>query len=420
VAVPRVNGGPVRPHTHGRPVPIGRPRTAGLSERGSRAGSASGSGSGEPSRSAGALAGARVVAREREATEVAQARRVGEGLRITADYSWRLLIVGAAFYVAFMVLLRFELVGIAIFLALVLTSLLRPSVTAMSRRLPHSLAVLFTMFGSLLVIAALLTLVGTAVAGESSRLGTEFSGGIDRIEQWLQGPPFKIKHSTVSGLQGKITSFISAHRSTLISHALSGAGQAVEVLTVLALAVFCSIFFVHSGEHMWRWFAVQLPEGARSSWDRAGRAAWSTFSGYTRGVIIVAGTNAILVGIALYVLRVPLALPLTVLEFLASFIPLVGSPMALAVATVVALAARGPVTAGIVLVLIVVIGQIEGHIMQPLVMGWAVRLHPVVVAVSVIASTVVAGIMGAVVAVPMVSIAWAVYRELRTEPLQVK
>ena len=107
---------------------------------------------------------------------------------------------------------------------------------------------------------------------------------------------------------------------------------------------------------------------------------------------------------------------LTLLEFVASFIPLVGSPIALAVATVVALASRGVTTAIIVLVLIVVIGQIEGHVLQPFVMGWAVRLHPVAVAVSVIAGTISAGLLGAVVAVPLVSIAWAVVRELRREP----
>ncbi|WP_326853923.1 AI-2E family transporter [Actinocrinis sp.] len=337
-------------------------------------------------------------------------------LRMTAAYAWRLLVIGAAVYVLYIVLLRFELVGIAVFLALVFTSLLRPPVNAMSRRLPRSLAVLLSMLGSLLVIAGVFTLVGTTVADETDRLGQEFSGGVARIETWLEGPPLRVNPSALSGLQGKISSFVSSHRSIVINQALSGASRAVEILTVLALAVFCSIFFTHSGEQMWRWFTVQLPREARSPWDRAGRAAWSTFSGYTRGTIIVAAANAVMVGIALYLLKVPLALPLTVLEFLASFVPLIGSPVAMAVATVVALAGRGVVTAAIVLVLIVVIGQIEGHVLQPFVMGWAVQLHPVAVAISVIAGSIVAGVVGAVVAVPMVSIAWSIVRELRTDP----
>ncbi|MFB7169182.1 AI-2E family transporter, partial [Streptomyces sp. NPDC056242] len=149
------------------------------------------------------------------------------------------------------------------------------------------------------------------------------------------------------------------------------------------------------------------------TWGRAGRTAWRTFAGYTRGIIIVAASNAVLVGIALFALRVPLALPLMLLEFFAAFIPLVGSPIALAVATVVALATRGPVIALVVLALIVVVGQIEGHVLHPLVLGWAVRLHPVVVALSVIAGSILAGVIGAVVSVPMVSVAWSVLSELR-------
>ena len=343
---------------------------------------------------------------------------VNRRVRMTAAYAWRFLAIGAAVYVLYIVLLRFELVGIAVFLALVITSLLRPAVNAMSRRLPRSLSVLFAMLGGILLIAGVFTLVGATVANEWNRLGQEFSGGLTRIERWLEGPPFRVNPTTLSDLQGKINSFISAHRSTLISQALSGATRAVEVITVLALAVFCSVFFTHSGDRMWSWFTTQLPESARVPWDRAARAAWSTFSGYTRGTIIVAATNAALVGIALYLLKVPLALPLTVLEFLASFVPLIGSPVAMSVATVVALAGRGVVTAVIVLALIVVIGQIEGHLLQPLVMGWAVRLHPVAVAVSVISGSIVAGVIGAVVAVPVVSIAWAIVRELRSEPAE--
>jgi len=187
------------------------------------------------------------------------------------------------------------------------------------------------------------------------------------------------------------------------------------VLAVLALAVFCAIFFTNSGDRMWHWFQNQLPSPVRPTWQRCGTAAWHTFAGYTRGIILVSAANAVMVGIALRILGVPLVLPLTILEFVASFIPLAGSPIAMSVATVVALASRGVTTAVIVLVLIVVFGQIEGHVLQPFVMGWSVRLHPVAVAVSVIAGTISAGLLGAVVAVPLVSIAWAVVRELRIE-----
>ncbi|MFD8627353.1 AI-2E family transporter [Streptomyces hygroscopicus] len=342
--------------------------------------------------------------------------RVHPGLRLAAAYAWRLVVIGVAVYLAFTVLGRFELVAVAVFLALVATALLRPLADLLARALPRPLAVAVAVFGTLFAVLGLLTLVGSAAAAEAGRLVGELRGGIGRIERWLEGPPFRVRHGVLSGAHDRISSFVSRHRTTLISKALSSAGRVVEALTAAFLALFCSIFFIHSGDRMWRWFRDQLPEGAGPPLDRAARAAWSTFAGYTRGIIVVAASNATLVGVALLLLRVPLALPLSLLVFFATFVPLIGSPIALAVATVVALAGRGPAVAAVVLLLIVAVGQFEGHVLHPLVMSWAVRLHPVVVAISVIAGSIVAGVVGAVVAVPMVSVAWSVTRALRRRP----
>ncbi|ETA71126.1 AI-2E family transporter [Actinospica robiniae] len=340
-------------------------------------------------------------------------RGVGGRLDRASGYAWRLLVLGVATYVVFRVLLRFEAVVVAVFMALIVASLLRPPVNLLSRFLPRRLAATVTAFGVLGLIALIVWQMTESVTNEWSALSAEFSGGIRHIEQWLEKRPFHIKPDTLTNLQGKAGSYIEAHRSALVSQVLNNAGRVVDVVTVLALALFCSIFFTSSGERMWLWFQDQLPATARPTWRRAGSVAWHTFAGYTRGIVLIAAVNAIMVGIALEILRVPLALPLTLLEFTASFIPLIGSPIAMAVATVVALAGRGVTTAAIVLVLIVVFGQIEGHVLQPFVMGWSVRLHPVVIALSVIAGTICAGLLGAVAAVPLVSIAWAVIKELR-------
>lgn len=227
--------------------------------------------------------------------------------------------------------------------------------------------------------------------------------------------PFRLNPGALSDIQSRIGQYLSSHRSTLLSTALSGAGHLVQVLTVLALAVFSAVLFLHGGDRQWSWFCAQLPDTARGRVQVAGRAAWRTFTGYTHGIVLVAATNALLVGVALYFLGVPLAVPLALLEFLAAFVPLIGSPVALAVAAVVALASQGPLVAGIVVALIVVIGQIEGHLLHPLVMSWAVRLHPLVVAISVIAGAIAAGVVGAVVAVPLVSVIWSVYTALRAD-----
>ncbi|MGW2303123.1 AI-2E family transporter [Streptomyces sp. NPDC001809] len=334
-------------------------------------------------------------------------------LRTAAAYAWRLLVVGVLVYSLFAVLGRFHEIGVALFLGLVITALLRPVADVVARGLPRPVAVALTLLGSIALVLGVLTLVGEAVAGERTTLVREFRTGVGRIEDWLEQPPFRLNPGALSDLQAKIGEFLSSHRSTLVSTAVSGAHQVVAVLTTLALALFSAVFFVHSGDRQWAWFQKQLPGSVRDRVAAGGRAAWRTFTGYTHGIVLVAAVNAVLVGVALWLLGVPLAVPLALLEFVAAFVPLIGSPIALAVAAVVALASKGPLVAAIVIGLIVVIGQIEGHLLHPLVMSWAVRLHPLVVAISVVAGSIAAGIVGAVVAVPLVSVVWSVYTALR-------
>jgi len=353
----------------------------------------------------------------RAANFPAAERTVVPWLRVAAAYSWRLVLVGLVVYGIFTILGRFQLIAVALFLALVITSVLRPLTDLLNRWIPRPLAVAVALLGSLLLLLGLLALVGNAVASESETLTREFRGGIQKIEHWLERPPFRLSPGRLSELQQQFVHYLSTHRSSLLSSAVSGLGRVVELVTGIALALFASVFFLHSGERLWRWTRDQLlPRDAQGVWDRAGHAAWQTFAGYTRGIIIVAAANAALVGIGLLLLRVPLALPLTLLEFFATFVPLIGSPIALGVATVIALAGRGPLTAGAVLLLIIIIGEIEGHVLHPLVMSWAVSLHPLVVAVSVLAGSIVAGIIGAIVAVPFVSVVWAVLQALRPAP----
>jgi predicted PurR-regulated permease PerM len=333
---------------------------------------------------------------------------VPDALRTAAAYAWRILVVAAAVYGVFALLGRFHEIAVAVFLGLVVTAVLRPVADLAARFLPRPLAVVGSLLGSILLVLGVLALVGEAVSGERTTLVREFRDGIERIENWLERPPFRVAPEALGDIQSRIGRLLSSHRSTVVSEALSGAGRLVEVLTVLALALFCSVFFIHSGDRQWGWFCDQLPAAARDRATVAGRAAWRTFTGYTRGILLVAATNAILVGIALFALGVPLALPLA-----AAFIPLVGSPIALAVAAVVALAAEGPLIAAVVVALIVVIGQIEGHLLHPIVMSWAVRLHPVVIALSVVGGAVAAGVVGAVAAVPLVAVIWSVRQALR-------
>ncbi|MFD7026942.1 AI-2E family transporter [Streptomyces sp. NPDC059917] len=346
-------------------------------------------------------------------TYPAGAARVSPVLRTAAAYAWRLLVVAAVAYGVFVVLGRFHEIGLAVFLGLVATALLRPPTDLLARWIPRPLAVACALIGSIVLVLGALAFVGETVASQWTDLIAEFRDGLARIEPWLERAPFRLDPHALSDLQARIGSYLSSHRSTLLDTAVTGAGRLVQALTVIALALFCSVFFIHSGDRQWAWFCAQFPVDARQRLGDAGRAAWRTFTGYTHGIVLVAATNAVLVCVALLLLGVPLAVPLALLEFFAAFIPLIGSPVALAVAAVVALAVKGPLVAGLVVVLIVVIGQIEGHLLHPLVMSWAVSLHPVVVALSVIAGAIAAGVVGAVVAVPLVSVLWSVRQTLR-------
>ncbi|WP_099907359.1 AI-2E family transporter [Streptomyces sp. TLI_171] len=330
-----------------------------------------------------------------------------------AGRAWRVLAVAVAGYAGYLVVSRLILPVVAVFVALVITAVLRPPVDLLARRLPRSVSVLLTVLGSLALLAGLGLLVAMVVRAQAGQLGGQVRDGADRLEHWLEGPPVHARAGTLTDLRHRLGDLLSTHRRAVLSTAVTGAGWLVEVVAGAALAVFCAVFFTHSGDRMWGWATALLPARSAPTWRRAGHAAWRTFAGYTRGLFLVAGTNAVLVGVVLAVLGVPLAVPLAGLEFLAALVPLVGSPIALAVASLVALATRGPVTALLVLALIVVIGQLEGHVLHPLVMSWAVRLHPVAVALAVAVGATLGGVVGAAVAVPVLSVGWAVHQELR-------
>ena len=344
---------------------------------------------------------------------VAQGATVHHGLQVTAAYAWRVIIVAAAVYLLFAVLAKLTLVTVAVFVGLVITALLRPLVDLLSHKIPRGLSVAVTLLLTIVAIGAIFTFVADSVASQTKQLSNQFVSGLNEIERSLAGAPFHIRAANLTQAGQQIRAWVTQNGGSLAGQALGGASVAAEVLTGLALAVFCSVFFLNSGSRIWDWLLSQAG-GNSHRWDGAARAGWATFAGYTRGIVIIAGTNAALVCVALLILRVPLALPLALLTFFATFIPLIGAPIALFVATLVALAARGPLIALLVLALIVLIGQIEGHLLQPLVMSRAVNIHPLAVALSVASGTVIAGVIGAVVAVPLVAVTWTVWTTLKT------
>ena len=334
-------------------------------------------------------------------------------LQRLAAWSWRLLVVGVVGWFLIQLLAKLQLLVVALFVGLVVTALVLPMVRAFSRWLPAPAAVTLGLLILIVAVLAVLAFIGSSVAGEWSSLAGQFQDGIGKIEVWGKQGPLHLQATTISNWYDSARTWISGNSSTILARTLAGAGTALEWLTVLALAVFSAVFFLIGGKEIWGWIVSLTPKRSHRSMNRAGSAAWAAFAGYTRGIIIVAATNAVLVLIVLMVLRVPLALPLALLVFFGTFIPIIGAPVALLVAAVVAVAARGPLVALAVIALIAAIGQFEGHVLQPMVMSRAVSLHPLAVALAVASGTILAGILGAVLAVPVAAVAHTVGKALR-------
>ncbi|WP_277210562.1 AI-2E family transporter [Isoptericola croceus] len=340
---------------------------------------------------------------------------VPQWLRTTGGWSWRLVAVVAAVALVVYATAQIRVIFVAIFLALVLTSVFRPLADLYARVMPRALATLLALLSGVIVFGGLLTYVVASVAGQWTRLAGEFDTGVEQILDSLQNLPFGLS-ITAAQLNEWIDSgqqWLADNAENLAGQAAERAGSVVEGFMVFALAIFCTVFFVHSGDRMWRWFVGQVPARHRRRWRDAAGAGWYTFSGFARGTVIIAFIDGVLAFVLLQILGVPLAAPLAVLVLIGAFIPIIGAPLAMIIAAVVALAAQGFVTALIVTLGIAAIGQLEGHVLQPLIMGKQVALHPVVVAVAVLSGTVLAGILGAVVAVPLVAVVWTVFSTLR-------
>jgi predicted PurR-regulated permease PerM len=331
-------------------------------------------------------------------------------MRVAAAFGWRLLVLLAVGYVALQVVIAVEFVAVALFVAMIIAALVAPLVNILHNVLPRGLAVAVGLVVVVAAIVGVFVFIGTQVAEQWEGLTIQFRQGIDEILVWLENGPLHLTTDAITEYVNAARTWITEHQSDLASTAIGASGTIVEGFTGFALAIFASVFFLLGGREIWAWMVGLFPVRQRGRIDGVGQVAWGSFAGYTRGIVIVAFVNAVLVLFGLLILSVPLAFPLALLVFLFSFIPLIGAPIATAIAAVVALAARGPLIALAVIVLIVLVGQFEGHVLQPLVMSKAVNLHPLAVGVAVAAGTVTAGIVGAVIAVPLVAVLYSSIR----------
>jgi predicted PurR-regulated permease PerM len=331
-------------------------------------------------------------------------RGVPHVLVVAAGWSWRLLLVGTVAYLAVRVLALLWLVMVPIVAALLLAALVHPVADRLRRHLPGPAAAGLTLLLAVVLIAGIGYGVGLRFTRELPALTDELVATVDRLRDAVRGTG--VGAARLDQIQSAANGWIEAHRTELLDYLTTGAGYLLGFLTVVVLTLFVTFFLLYDGGRIWHWLLGPLPPDAARRTDRAGQAAWRTLTAYVHGTAAIAAVHTVVIGGVLSLLSVPLVVPLAVLVFLGSFIPLVGALVAGSLSVLVTLGTRGWVPALIMLAVLVVEGQLEAHLLQPLIVGRYVRLHPLAVGLAIAVGSVLGGVVGAVVAVPVAAIVY--------------
>ncbi|WP_327353728.1 AI-2E family transporter [Streptomyces sp. NBC_01304] len=337
------------------------------------------------------------------------------GLRVAAEAGWRLLVLAGTIWVLAKAISQVQLVVMAFLAALLITALLQPTVARLIKwGLPRGLATAVTFISGFIVMGLVGWFVVWQVMENLDTLSNRVQEGIDELQQWLLDSPFHVTEDQIKEIANNLRETIGANTEEITSTGLEGVTVMLEILTGILLAMFSTLFLLYDGKRIWNWTLKLVPAQARPGVAGAGPRAWRTLTAYVRGTVIVALIDAIFIGVGIYFLDVPMAVPLAVFIFLFAFIPLVGAVISGALAVVVALVTQGVFTALMALIVVLAVQQIEGHILQPFILGRAVRVHPLAVVLSVAAGGMIGGIGGAVMAVPLVAVTNTVVGYLRT------
>jgi predicted PurR-regulated permease PerM len=325
-------------------------------------------------------------------------------VRKAAAWSWRLLVIGAAVVAVLWVIKRLELIVVPIALATMVAALLLPAVDFLDRiGVPRGLAVALMLLSGFAVVGGILTFVVSQFIEGVPALAEQVGQSIEGLGNWLSSGPLHVGGDQIKQARETALEALRDNQEKVTSGALSTASTLTEILTGALLVLFTLIFLLHGGRNIFGFVTKIFPEDVQPRIHEAGRAGFRSLIGYVRATFLVALVDAVGIGTGLAIMGVPLALPLASLVFLGAFIPLVGAVVAGFFAVVVALIAKGVIYALITLGLIIAVQQLEGHVLQPLVMGRAVSIHPLAVVLAIAAGAVTAGIVGALLAVPAVA-----------------
>jgi predicted PurR-regulated permease PerM len=331
------------------------------------------------------------------------------GLARAGVTAWSLLGMAALVYVAAWLVGRLMPVLLPFVVAILLSTLLRPVAAALQRAgVRPALAAFLVVTLAVAVIGGLGWLIVPPFVERLAELGQSLDEGLRQVAYSVGHGLAGLSHGEVDQMIDRALARIRDHLGGVAGEAVAGLSSAVGVLASAVLVVFLSFFIVRDGRRLWTWIVELAPERRRDGVDAMGERAWEVLTAYTRGVVFVATVDAVLIGIALLVVGVPLALPLIVLTWIAAFFPIVGAVTAGAAAVLVALVANGLTSALIILAAIVLVQQLEGNVLYPVVVGPRLRLHPIVVLMAVAVGGTLAGIPGAFLAVPVATVGGAI------------
>ncbi len=330
-------------------------------------------------------------------------------VRLAAGWSWRLLLIGLAAAAFLFLVVQLRVIVVPVLVAMLLTALVIPVADGLQRLgVPRGLAAGITLIGMLLIVGGLLTIVGQQIASGFDDLANQVTDGIDQIHTWLVNGPLHLSDAQITSAFDAAREAISGSNAQLTQGALKIGTTVGHVATGFFLVLFSTYFMLYEGGKIWGWIVGIFPRAARARVDASGDRAWVSLTAFVRATVMVAFVDAVGIMAVALLLRVPLAVPIGVLVFLGSFIPIIGALISGAVAVIVALVTHGLLAAVLMLVGVIAVQQLEAHVLQPFLLGRLVRLHPLAIILSIGGGVYLAGIVGALFAVPLVAMVNAV------------
>lgn len=339
---------------------------------------------------------------------------IPRALAVASAYSWRFLTVVAATAVVVFVLVTLRLIVIPAFVALLLSTLLVPVASMLKRAgAPPLLAAWGALLLGIGVVVGIGTLIAPQIADQLDNLGRDVRRGLEDVVTWLVDGPFNLSRADVDRYLDQAADQLRGSRASLVSGAFRGVYVVAEVIAGFLLTIVLTFFFVKDGERLASSALGLFAERRRPTVRDIGKRSWEALGAYMRGTAIVGLVDAVAIGVALLIVGVPLVLPLVIITFFAAFFPLIGAVLAGSLATLVALVTAGVVPAAVIAAVTIAVQQVEGDVLQPLVLGRAVNLHPLAILLSLTGGAIVAGVAGAFLAVPMAAVASVAASTLR-------